>query len=92
MLGVWRTIGFSKRGYSYRVARTATSWGTVDVAGEMMPRGLFNTPLVRPHGSGPRTGLRVEEGEDLPCSSHHEVLVEPYVSSGAGPAIGTASR
>ena len=30
------------------VARSATSWGTIGMAGEVMPRGLFNTPLVRP--------------------------------------------
>ena len=67
------------------------SWGTVGVVGEVMPRGLFSTPLVRPHGSGHRTGLRVEGGEDLPHSGHHDVPGELCVSLEAGPATGTAS-
>ena len=49
------------------VARSVTSWGTGDMAGEVMPGGLFSTPLVRLHGSGPRTGLRVEVGKELSC-------------------------
>ena len=56
-----------------------------------MPGGLFNTPLVRPHGSGLRAGLRVEGGKDLPCPGHYDVPLELHVSSGAGTAVGTAS-
>ena len=49
------------------VARSAMSWGTRGMAGEVMPRGLFCTPPVRLHSNGPRTGLRVEVGKELPC-------------------------
>ena len=48
-----------------RVARSAMSWGTRGVAGEVMPRGLFSTPLVRLHSSGLRSGLRVDVGREL---------------------------
>ena len=61
------------------------------MAEEVMPRGLFNTPPVRLHGSGLRTGLRVEEDKDLPCSGQHNVPVELHVSSGARPTTETAS-
>ena len=51
------------------VARDATSQATIGMAGEVMPRGLFSTPLIWPHSSGPRTGHRGEVGEHLPSSS-----------------------
>ena len=46
------------------------SWGTIGVAGEVMPRELFSTPLMRPHSSSLRTRLQVEVGEDLPVRGH----------------------
>ena len=57
-----------------------------------MPRGLSSTPPVRPHGSGLRTGLRVEVGEDLPSSSQQLVPAELSASSGVGHAAVAASR
>ena len=84
-------LGSPREATPIGVSRSATSWGTIGVVGEVMPKGLFNTPLVRPYGSGLRTGLRIEEGEDLPCSGHYDVPVELCVSSGAGLAVGTTS-
>ena len=79
--------GSPREATSIGVARSTTSWGTVGVAGEVMPRGLFSTPLVRLYGSGLRTGLRVKVDEDLPCFGQHDMLAELCVSSGAGPAV-----
>ena len=70
---------------------SATSQGTRGVAEEVIPRGLFSTLLVRLHGSGPRTGLRVEVGEELPHLGQHDRPVELHVSSEAGPVVGTDS-
>ena len=73
------------------VARSASSWRTVGAAGEVMPGGLFSTPLVRPHSSCLRTGLRVKAGEDLPCLDQHNMLAELHMSSEDGPVMGAAS-
>ena len=61
--------GAPGQGTSIGVARDVTLWATTGKAGEVMPRGLFSTPLVRSYGSGPRTGCRGEIVEHLPSSS-----------------------
>ena len=60
--------------------------------GEVMPRGLFSTPPMRPHGSGLRTKHRVEVDEDLPSSSQETVWTELSVSSGVGHTAVAASQ
>ena len=83
--------GSSNEATPIGVARSATSWTTVGIAGEVMPRELFSTPLVRPYGSGFRTGLRNEVGEDLPSSSQHFMLAKLSKSLGVGSAAVAAS-
>ena len=43
------------------------------VAGVMMPRGLFNTPLVRPLSGGQREGCRSKVGDNLSSTSQEGV-------------------
>ena len=63
------------------VAMDAMSWTTIGMAGEVMSRELFSTPLVRPHGSSPRSGLRGEVGEYLPSSSQDTARIQYGLSS-----------
>ena len=54
---------YNSKGTPIGLARDAMSWVTIGMAGEVMLGGLLSTPLMRPHGSGPRTGHRGEVGE-----------------------------
>ena len=74
----------SEEGTLREVIEDATSCTNMGVAGEVMLKGLFNTPPVRPPSSGQKAGCRSKVGDNLSSSSQKGGQLELSMSSGVG--------